>query len=80
VRRAEKAAQDAADAREFFGGNLGCPDADGAFQYSKRGRTHFLSKDDAVAKRWKELLNTRPDITLRLAQMRSAQRHDSVSR
>ncbi|KAG2352427.1 hypothetical protein BDR07DRAFT_1498363 [Suillus spraguei] len=79
VRRAEKAAQDAADAREFFGGNLDCPDADGAFQYSKRGRTHLLSKDDTVAKRWKELLNTRPDITPRLAQMRSAQRHDSVS-
>ncbi|KAG2036603.1 hypothetical protein BDR03DRAFT_982886 [Suillus americanus] len=72
VHRAEKAAQDAADAQEFFGGNLNCPDADRAFQYSKRGRTHLLSKDDAIAKRWKELLNTRPDITLQLAQMHSA--------
>lgn len=70
---ADKAAQDAADAREFFGGNLDCLDADGAFQYSKHGRTHLISKDDAVAKRWKELLDTRPDITLRLAQMHSAQ-------
>jgi hypothetical protein len=56
LRRTENAAQDAVNARTFFGGNLNHPDANGAFEYFKRGQTHILSKDDAIAKKWKGLL------------------------
>jgi hypothetical protein len=45
------ATQDAVNVRTFFGGNLNHPDANGAFQYFKRGQTHILSKDDAIAKK-----------------------------
>ncbi|KAG1823835.1 uncharacterized protein BJ212DRAFT_1296371 [Suillus subaureus] len=52
-------------------GNLDHPDAHGAFQYLKRGQTHVLSKDDAIAKKWKELLDNDPAIATRFAQMPS---------
>jgi hypothetical protein len=70
LRRTENAARDAADARTFFGGNLNHPDANGAFQYLKRSQTHVLSKDDAIAKKWRELLESDPVIALRFTQMR----------
>ncbi|KAG2130468.1 uncharacterized protein EDB93DRAFT_1069545, partial [Suillus bovinus] len=57
LRRKENAAQDAANARNFFGGNLDHPDAYGAFRSLKCGQTHILSKDDAIRKKWKDLLN-----------------------
>lgn len=65
----ENAARDAADARTFFGGNLDHPDASGAFRYLKCGQTHILSKDDAIAKKWRELLNNDPAIASRFVQM-----------
>jgi hypothetical protein len=55
----------------FFGRNLNHPDAHGAFQYFKCGQTHILSKDDAIAKKWKELLVSDPVISLRFAHMQS---------
>ncbi|KAG1892992.1 uncharacterized protein F5891DRAFT_1196959 [Suillus fuscotomentosus] len=60
--RVSAAARDAKDARDFFGGNLNHPLARGAFCYTKGGRAYLSSKDDAVAKKWRELLTTRPDI------------------
>ena len=72
-RRTEDAVQDAANARTFFEGNLNHPDANGAFQYLKRGQTHVLRKDNAIAKKWRELLDNDPDIALRFAQVRTAQ-------
>jgi len=71
LHRKENAAQDAADAQNFFGGNLDHPDACGAFWYLKHGQTHILSKDDAIAKKWKDLLNNDPAIATRFAQMAS---------
>jgi hypothetical protein len=68
-RRVENAVRDAADARTFFGGNLDHPDASGAFRYLKHGQTHILSKDDAVAKKWRELLDNDPAIATRFVQM-----------
>lgn len=68
-RRMENAARDAADARTFFGGNLDHPDANGAFRYLKCGQTHILSKDDAIAKKWRELLNNDPAIASRFVQI-----------
>lgn len=61
-RRVSAAARDANDARNFFGGNLDHPLAHGAFRYTKSGKTYLSSKDDAIAKKWRELLTTRPDI------------------
>ncbi|KAG1793661.1 uncharacterized protein HD556DRAFT_1443451 [Suillus plorans] len=55
-------AQDANDARTFFHGNLNHPMARRAFCYTKAGKTYLSSKDDAIARKWRELLATRPDI------------------
>ncbi|KAG1887196.1 hypothetical protein F4604DRAFT_1917008 [Suillus subluteus] len=60
--RLSAAAQDANDARTFFHGNLDHPMARGAFRYTKAGKTYLSSKDDTIAKKWHELLATRPDI------------------
>jgi hypothetical protein len=65
----ENAARDAADAHTFFGGNLDHPDGSGAFQYLKCGQTHILSKDDAIVKKWRELLNNDPAIASRFMQV-----------
>ncbi|KAG1816032.1 uncharacterized protein BJ212DRAFT_1299881 [Suillus subaureus] len=56
------AAQDANNAHMFFGGDLNHPLAQGAFCYAKGSKMYLLSKDDAVAKKWHELLTTQPDI------------------
>ncbi|KAG1888949.1 uncharacterized protein F5891DRAFT_904697, partial [Suillus fuscotomentosus] len=53
--RVSAAARDAKDARDFFGGNLNHPLARGAFCYTKGGRAYLSSKDDAIAKKWREL-------------------------
>ncbi|KAG1766272.1 hypothetical protein EDD22DRAFT_845006 [Suillus occidentalis] len=66
--RMENAARDAADAHTFFGGNLDHPDGSGAFRYLKCGQTHILSKDDAIVKKWRELLNNDPAIASRFMQ------------
>jgi len=71
VRRTENAAQDAVNARTFFGRNFNHPDTNGAFQYFKCGQTHILSKDDAIAKKWKEPLESDPVILLRFAHIQS---------
>lgn len=59
------AAQDANDAQIFFHSNLDHPMARGAFRYTKAGKTYLSSKDDTIAKKWCELLATRPDIVER---------------
>ncbi|KAG1901624.1 uncharacterized protein F5891DRAFT_1187498 [Suillus fuscotomentosus] len=46
--RTSAAAQDANNARTFFGGNLDHPLAQGAFRYAKGSKMYLLSKDDAV--------------------------------
>ncbi|KAG1823639.1 uncharacterized protein BJ212DRAFT_1296217 [Suillus subaureus] len=56
------AAQDANNACMFFGGDLNHPLAQGAFHHAKGSKMYLLSKDDAVAKKWHELLTTQPDI------------------
>jgi hypothetical protein len=61
-RRMSAAVNDANDARAFFGGNLDNPLANGAFRYTKSGKTYLSSKDDAIAKKWRTLLTSRPDI------------------
>ncbi|KAG2739317.1 hypothetical protein P692DRAFT_20756062 [Suillus brevipes Sb2] len=65
-RRISAAARDANDARTFFGGDLDNPLAEGAFRYNKGGKSYLSSKDDAVAKKWRELLATRHDQTSRV--------------
>jgi hypothetical protein len=50
----------------FFGGDLDNPLAEGAFRYTKGGKSYLSSKDDAVAKKWRELLATRHDQTSRV--------------
>ncbi|KAG2745160.1 hypothetical protein P692DRAFT_20837017 [Suillus brevipes Sb2] len=62
-RRISAAARDANDAPTFFGGDLDNPLAEGAFRYNKGGKSYLSSKDDAVTKKWRELLATRPDIS-----------------
>ncbi|KAG0702936.1 hypothetical protein DFH29DRAFT_998890 [Suillus ampliporus] len=57
------ATRDANDARTFFGGDLDNPLARGAFRYTKGGKSYLSSKDDAVTKKWRELLATQPDIS-----------------
>ncbi|KAG2146596.1 uncharacterized protein EDB93DRAFT_1104353 [Suillus bovinus] len=47
----------------FFGGNLDHPLAQGAFRYAKGSKTYLLQKDGAIAKKWRELLSMRPDIS-----------------
>jgi len=61
-RRMTAAMRDAGDARIFFGGNLDHPLADGAFRYKKSGKSCLSSKDDVVARKWRELLASRSDI------------------
>ncbi|KAG1865940.1 hypothetical protein F4604DRAFT_2025286 [Suillus subluteus] len=72
--RISAAAQDANDARTFFDGNLDHPLAQGAFRYTKGGKSYVSSKDDAVAKKWRELLlvATRPDISSRVLAAQSS--------
>ncbi|KAG2111498.1 uncharacterized protein F5147DRAFT_651179 [Suillus discolor] len=62
--RTSAAAQDANNAHTFFGGNLDHPLAQGSFHYAKGSKTYLLSKDDAVAKKWRKILTTWPDISL----------------
>ncbi|KAG1858744.1 hypothetical protein DFJ58DRAFT_658634 [Suillus subalutaceus] len=49
--RTAAAAQDANNARIFFGGNLDHSLARGAFRYAKGSKTYLLRKDDAIAKK-----------------------------
>ncbi|KAG1814829.1 hypothetical protein EV424DRAFT_1541317 [Suillus variegatus] len=70
--RAFTATQDANDARTFFDGNLDHPLAQGAFRYTKGGKSYVSSKDDAVAKKWRELLATRLDISSRVLAAQSS--------
>ena len=65
--RSTNAAQDAANARFFFGGDLGHPDAKGAFSYVKTGKMFLASKDDVIARKWIKLLEDDPDISSRWA-------------
>ncbi|KAG1879739.1 hypothetical protein F4604DRAFT_1679332 [Suillus subluteus] len=71
-RRISAAAQDANDAHTFFDGNLDHPLAQGAFQYTKGGKSYVSSKDDAIAKKWHELLATQPDISSRVLAAQSS--------
>ncbi|KAH7910370.1 hypothetical protein BJ138DRAFT_1153062 [Hygrophoropsis aurantiaca] len=68
--RTTSTAQDASDARTFFAGNLDSPNAQGKFRYKKAGKSYLYTKDDVIAKKWQELLNTRPDIAAQWASMR----------
>ncbi|KAG1886885.1 uncharacterized protein F5891DRAFT_1200534 [Suillus fuscotomentosus] len=70
--RISAATQDANDACTFFDGNLDHPLAQGAFRYTKGGKSYVSSKDDAVAKKWRELLATRPDISSRVLAAQSS--------
>ena len=72
--RSENATQDAANARFFFGGNLGHPDAKGAFSYIKTGKMFLSSKDDVIARKWIKLLEDEPDISSRWAVQNTAPR------
>jgi hypothetical protein len=45
--RISAAARDANNARTFFDGDLNHPLAEGAFQYTKGGKSYLSSKDDA---------------------------------
>ncbi|KAG1875821.1 hypothetical protein F4604DRAFT_1680686 [Suillus subluteus] len=49
--RISAAAQDANDARTFFDGNLDHPLAQGAFRYTKGGKSYVSSKDDCHRQR-----------------------------
>ncbi|KAF9232767.1 hypothetical protein BU15DRAFT_67163 [Melanogaster broomeanus] len=60
--RITSTAEDAANARLFFGGNLNHPSAHGAFRYLRTGKSYLRTKDAAVSKAWHKLLATRPDI------------------
>ncbi|OBZ72744.1 hypothetical protein A0H81_06902 [Grifola frondosa] len=55
--RGERDAIDAAAARTYFGGNLACADANGLFLYKKKGALTVCTKDEAVAKKWRDLLH-----------------------
>lgn len=61
-RRAASASQDAANARAFCSNDLDHPNTYGAFRYAKGGKSYLLTKDDAIAKTWRELLAKRSDI------------------
>jgi len=50
--------QHAAAAHSFFGGDLDCPDARGAFRYIKSGTPRLMSKDIDIARKWRELLTS----------------------
>lgn len=65
--RSANAAQDAANARFFFGGDLGHPNAKGAFSYVKTGKSFLVSKDDVIARKWIKLLEDERDISSRWA-------------
>jgi hypothetical protein len=60
--RMSAAVNDANDARAFFGGNWDHPLANGAFRYTRSGKTYLSSKDDAITKKWRTLLTPRPDV------------------
>jgi hypothetical protein len=61
------AAQHAADARAFFGGDLNHPDACGAFRYLRTGQWLVCTEEDAIAQRWLKLLEDRPDLAATLS-------------
>ncbi|KAG9313579.1 hypothetical protein JVU11DRAFT_5909 [Chiua virens] len=54
--------QDTASAHLFFG-SLNHPSANGAFHYTRSGKSYILTKDSAVAKAWRILLATQPIIS-----------------
>jgi len=56
--RVARDTRDAAAAHSFFGGDLDCPDAQGAFRYVKSGTPRLMSKDIDVARKWRELLTS----------------------
>ncbi|EPQ56079.1 hypothetical protein GLOTRDRAFT_128037 [Gloeophyllum trabeum ATCC 11539] len=56
--RMEADARDAANAREFFRGDLDSPAASGAFRYYKGSSYRVCTKDQQVAERWRSLLET----------------------
>ncbi|KAH7907201.1 hypothetical protein BJ138DRAFT_987513, partial [Hygrophoropsis aurantiaca] len=62
AQRTTSISQDASDARAFFGGDLDHPNAQGAFRYNKTGKSYLFTKDEAIAKKWRHLLNTQPDL------------------
>ncbi|KAF8417536.1 hypothetical protein L210DRAFT_3767239 [Boletus edulis BED1] len=66
-------AQDAANARLFFGGNLEHPTANGAFRYTRSGKSYVLTKDSAVAKAWRTLLTTQPIVAEQWEALRALQ-------
>src|SRR5882762_2720903 len=62
--RTECDAQAAAKALQFFDGNLGCADANGAFSYTSRtGSTVVMSKTGDIARNWRNLLAQDPSIS-----------------
>jgi hypothetical protein len=55
--RTTRDTQCAANAKQFFHGNLGHPDANGAFNYTpKAGKTVIMTKTGDIAKNWRKLL------------------------
>ncbi|TDL16528.1 hypothetical protein BD410DRAFT_795296 [Rickenella mellea] len=60
--RVEAIKQDSADALKFFGGDLSRVDARGAFMYSTRGQRQVMIKPEAIAKKWRTLLQD-PEIS-----------------
>ncbi|OBZ71138.1 hypothetical protein A0H81_08474 [Grifola frondosa] len=60
--RGEDDDRDAANALKYFGGDLTRPDARSAFSYKKRGVHSVCSKNQAIAKKWWQLLQEDPGI------------------
>ncbi|KAI0820316.1 hypothetical protein BC628DRAFT_918558 [Trametes gibbosa] len=67
--RAADNKRDADAALEFFGGNLARQDAHGYFTYTKNNITSLCTKPEAIARKWRELLVSYPEIATAWQQM-----------
>ncbi|KAI9057197.1 hypothetical protein FKP32DRAFT_1681931 [Trametes sanguinea] len=71
--RGKDNARDAAAARKFFGNDLTRADAHGYFVYRKRNVYKVCEKAEAIARKWRELLEDYPDIAHAWASMQASE-------
>jgi hypothetical protein len=61
--RSERDVHDAANAHQFFNGDLGHADANGTFTYtSKAGNSIVMRKAGDIARNWRNLLASNPSV------------------
>ena len=71
--------QDAADALNFFRGDLSRPEAHGYFLYKKKGQVHVCNKPATVAMKWRQLLAKYPAIAREWERVRADRASQSTA-